>query len=301
MLCRWPLVRDHRVKEGDVAAYVPLSRYESTKEARLAGMPLPCGRCLPCRINQSLIWTGRMLLEAKCHPCSIFVTLTYSDENLPEDMSVQVSDLQNFLKRLRYNLSKPIRYFAVGEYGDQSWRPHYHLAIFGLMQSHKLVVKRSWSKDGKMLGYVYVGDLSKDSARYIAGYCTSKLTKRKTIGDRTKEFATMSKKGGGIGYPRIIEIADQLNKSGFQKKEVIRTLGINGRTYPLGRYLTRKLAELINIPPEQIERELFLHQKEYFDKHLKKGDYYENIVNEEKQKAHCMEKRYKMFERKAQI
>lgn len=43
-------------------------------------------------------------------------------------------DLQLFIKRLRYYLSKKsnekIRYFAVGEYGPVHFRPHYHLLLW---------------------------------------------------------------------------------------------------------------------------------------------------------------------------
>ena len=45
------------------------------------------------------------------------------------------TDLQLFLKRLRYYVTKrlpkeKVRYYAVGEYGPVHFRPHYHLLLF---------------------------------------------------------------------------------------------------------------------------------------------------------------------------
>jgi len=65
------------------------------------------------------------------HKRSCFITLTYSDEKLPEDFSVSLREWQLFAKRLRKKLVTKIRHFAVGEYGDKSFRPHYHALIFG--------------------------------------------------------------------------------------------------------------------------------------------------------------------------
>ena len=101
-----------------------------------------CGQCLPCRINRRRKWTYRMLFEAMKHDHSAFITLTY--ENAPEFYGVQTLDPEHtkrFIDRLRKRLKrdtslphyfpKKIRYFLVGEYGDESDRPHYHLALFG--------------------------------------------------------------------------------------------------------------------------------------------------------------------------
>ena len=92
-----------------------------------------CGQCRNCRINRRREWVGRMILEAKEHLFSSFVTLTYDDEHMPKDGSLCKKHLQQFIRRLRKALyPRKIRYYAVGEYGDKSWRPHYHLIVFGL-------------------------------------------------------------------------------------------------------------------------------------------------------------------------
>jgi len=69
--------------------------------------------------------------EASMHPENCFITLTYSDENLPANGSISVVEIQNFFKRLIDSLDgKKIRRFCCGEYGDETLRPHYHCLIF---------------------------------------------------------------------------------------------------------------------------------------------------------------------------
>ena len=98
----------------------------------VGNMPVACGYCDPCRINRRRLWSHRMILESFGHPASCFLTLTYNDDNLPQDGSLKPDDLQLFIKRLRSRLVYKFRYYAVGEYGDDNGRPHFHGAIFGL-------------------------------------------------------------------------------------------------------------------------------------------------------------------------
>ena len=173
MRCANPFMRDYKGR---------LKRLRSlTAEEKLNMTPFPCGWCLPCRINKARTWQHRIMLEAKSHNKNAFVTLTYSDENVPmNDHGEQILlkyELQNFLKRLRkYYKSESIRYFAVGEYGDQTSRPHYHLCLFGLGKEDEEIIKKAWTERGKEIGFVEVGDVEPESARYIAGYTIKKLT-----------------------------------------------------------------------------------------------------------------------------
>ena len=99
------------------------------------GLVVPCGKCLSCRIAKRREWTMRLWHELPYHQSSIFLTLTYDDDNLPPNASLSKSDLQKFFKRLRKDLSyvdRKIKYFAAGEYGPKTNRPHYHAIVFGL-------------------------------------------------------------------------------------------------------------------------------------------------------------------------
>ena len=90
-----------------------------------------CGQCIHCRANRRREWVLRILLELEKHEFNTFLTLTYDDVHLPADQSLKTEHLTNFFKRLRYKVDYPIRYYAVGEYGEETERPHYHVALFG--------------------------------------------------------------------------------------------------------------------------------------------------------------------------
>ena len=110
-------------------------------------MEVPCGKCIECRIHQRKEWSLRLLHEMAYHERSVFLTLTYSDENLPDDLSISKRHLQLFLKRLRKQSGrKGIKYFATGEYGESTQRPHYHAIVFGvgLQEEDKQFVKDCW-------------------------------------------------------------------------------------------------------------------------------------------------------------
>jgi hypothetical protein len=153
-----------------------------------ADMPvtLPCGGCIGCRLDRARQWAVRCMHEAKCHNDNSFITLTYNDENLPYNGSIVKRDLQLFFKRLRKSLEPvKIRYFACGEYGDSSFRPHYHALVFGYRPHDQ---KLHTESDGKQLytsqslakvwtaGNHLIGDVTYDSARYVASYINKRVT-----------------------------------------------------------------------------------------------------------------------------
>ena len=116
------------------------------------------------------------------HDDSVFITLTYDDKHLPANASLRKSDLQKFFKRLRKRLGeRKIRYFACGEYGDQTQRPHYHAIIFGLSLSSddKQLVKDSWPfcdwSNGSIARNSF-GMAEPDSISYVAQYIDKKFS-----------------------------------------------------------------------------------------------------------------------------
>lgn len=114
------------------------------------------------------------------------MTLTFSDAYLPEDYSVNVRDLQLFMKRFRKALGhNRVRFFACGEYGGDGHRPHYHLLVFGYDFPDKTLWKRSYAGDllyrSEFLekvwpfGHAWIGTVTMQSINYVARYIVKKV------------------------------------------------------------------------------------------------------------------------------
>lgn len=168
----------------------PNKRFVFSAKASYAGaVPIlvPCGKCIGCRLAKAQDWSTRCVHELKYHSASSFLTLTYSNEHLPDDMSVSIRTFQLFMKRLRKESGElKLRYFASGENGDRTHRPHYHAILFGEdFSSDRYLWKRN--KDGHNLyrsprleriwglGEVQIGAVTAQSAGYVARYTVKKL------------------------------------------------------------------------------------------------------------------------------
>jgi len=75
---------------------------------------LPCGVCIGCRMERSRQWAMRCLHESQMHEYNSFVTFTYSDENLPKDGSLNYTDFQLFMKKIRHHFDPTVIRFYVG-------------------------------------------------------------------------------------------------------------------------------------------------------------------------------------------
>lgn len=171
-----------------------------------------CGQCLGCKIEKSKMWGARIMHEAKMHDENAFVTLTYDDDHIPENGTLVKEHTQLFWKLLRQKLEpQKIRYYLCGEYGDETYRPHYHAILFGYWPKQEHLKKRPDSRSGHSLwedtflrdiwgkGYVVVADVNFDTAQYVSGYVTKKITgpmANDHYKGRLPEFSTMSRKPG---------------------------------------------------------------------------------------------------------
>jgi len=182
-------------------------------------LTLPCYQCVGCRLERSRQWAVRCMHEAAMHEFNSFVTLTYDDENLPNDSSLNYRHFQLFIKRVRRKFDARVRFYMCGEYGETTSRPHYHACIFGLRPAdlyrwrtssagfqryRSESLERLWSR-----GSVEVGDVSFESAAYVARYIMKKVTGKDAerhyeicdpytgeIHNRIPEFTRMSLKPG---------------------------------------------------------------------------------------------------------
>lgn len=147
-----------------------------------------CRKCLPCRLNTAREKAIRCWHEAKEVENSIFLTLTYDDEHL-ESSRLIYSHVQTFIKDLRdrigYQPEDRISVMTTGEYGEQTKRPHWHLLIFNYWPSDFKLIRTTprgdqvWTSNslsqiwGK--GFIEFGDVTIDSANYVARYAAKKL------------------------------------------------------------------------------------------------------------------------------
>lgn len=181
---------------------------------------LPCRKCVGCRLSKSREWANRVIMEQLYHEESWFLTLTYDDQYLPPAYPLSAAGtrltvhatlvkkhLQDFLKRLRKNSKQSIRYYASGEYGTQTYRPHYHLLIFGLHLDDLELLKKNFAGEPYFtsefiskcwpFGIHILGRVTWQSAAYVARYTMKKAThgfdkRYYALAGIQPEFQTMS-------------------------------------------------------------------------------------------------------------
>lgn len=205
------------------------------------GLTVPCGKCLFCRIHKRKEWSVRMLHELGEHNDNSFITLTYQDCNLPDNSSLSCRHLQLFFKRLRKNLDgRRIKYFACGEYGPRTNRPHYHAILFGvgLSRDDKGAVKESWhfaDWNNKYISRKSFGLAEPDSIRYVAQYIDSKLSG--ALADevyrhtgREPVFRLLSR---GLGARYCDRISSRIADQGY--------ITVNGVKHSIPRYYIKRL------------------------------------------------------------
>lgn len=190
---------------------------------------LACGQCRDCRLNRSRFWGLRIMHETKSHEHNQFLTLTYNDNHLPEHNSLKPDDLTRFFKRLRKHYS--IRHYSCGEYGDKTERPHYHSIVFGLniedkkhhtttKTGHNLytseILQSFWTQKDKTgnktpIGHVYIGDVTMESASYVARYILKKTTGKHAY----KRYMDIDKETGELLKEILPEFTRMSNRPGI--------------------------------------------------------------------------------------
>jgi len=209
-----------------VPCYHPVTAYRSLEGRNSSGawpivfnvkrgyhdlpVTVPCGRCIGCRLERSRQWAVRCVNEAQMYERNSFVTLTYNDSFVK--LSLDKRDFVLFMKRLRKKYGDGIRFFHCGEYGEQLQRPHHHVCLFNhdfpdkILWSVRESVRLYVSPDLQRLwpyGYSTIGDVTFESAAYVARYITKKITGEIAADHyqgRLPEYITMSRRPG-IGRP----------------------------------------------------------------------------------------------------
>lgn len=202
---------------------------------------LPCGKCIGCLMKRSMDWSVRMMHELEDHDRACFITLTYDDDNVPvnnyvdENGEVKKSltlckpDFQKFMKRLRKHYTgNTIRFFACGEYGSKTRRPHYHAIIYGVDFSEDRYI---WKVEDGFVNYrsptleklwpfgnSLIAEVNMNTCAYVARYCTKKKYGRQNIYYQLfniePEFNLMSRRPG-IGSNWLGLHKDEIYPDGY--------------------------------------------------------------------------------------
>lgn len=195
---------------------------------------VPCGACAFCSSTRRSDWATRLFYEAKKHYGSKFITLTYANPHLTWDKSqpqLVKEDLQKWFKKVR-KAGLKIRYYAVGEYGAKTYRPHYHVILFGDVPEQ--IIRKTWDK-----GQVHIGTVTTQSIMYCLGYIVNGKGWQMRH-QRVAPFCTMSRRPGlGANYitPQMIA----WHRSG-RKNYVV----LDGRKRHLPRYYKGKIFSKID-------------------------------------------------------
>lgn len=198
---------------------------------------IPCGKCGFCLQNKRKEWSFRLQKEYRYHESSRFLTLTYDNENLPLAQIgnklfgvLRKKDFQDFMKRLRkaqhsVKGAPKIKYYAVGEYGSKTSRPHFHAIVFGLHPKLYDKIEKIWDK-----GNTDVGDVNNDSIDYITKYV---INRHEELEHNYPPFALISK---GIGLKHLEE-----NYDNYRTESTVRS----ARGYPqvMPKYYRDKLEQ----------------------------------------------------------
>lgn len=164
---------------------------------------------------------------------------------------------------------------------------------------------RTWT-----FGQVYGGSLETESAQYIAGYVTKKMTKPDDmrLHGRFPEFSRMSNRPG-IGADAMHDVASVLLQHNFNEADVPAALRHGSRLLPLGRYLRRKLRAYIGREegaPQEVIDALQAQLSSMWDIEekvpaLRAAKYKEAVLQIDAQKVVQMERRNKVFKKRSTL
>ena len=250
---------------------------------------VPCGKCPECSKDRIMAWVFRLQCEMGVSVNPVFLTLTYTDEHVPLTPSglqtLRTKDHVDFMKKLRQHASRklksniPLRYYACGEYGSTTERPHYHSILFNLPDE---MAHSQWSREENRIvapylehvwqnGAVHIGSVTAGSMAYVAGYMQKRLhTHRDGYKDREPEKSYVSK---GLGQNYLTPA----RKAYYKKRLIpyIETTG--GQKLKMPRYYKEKIYTLTDEEDKSkwhlktlakqfaLENPRFINEKHHFD------------------------------------
>ena len=196
---------------------------------------VPCSKCVACLKRRTGHWSFRINQEAKISSSAAFLTLTYAEQPLSDNgyPTLVKKDYQDFFKRLRKKTHNKLKYYACGEYGTKTKRPHYHAIVFNL--PHSFLKKPEKLDDIWGHGHTMLTHSNALTINYVVGYINKGTFERNGENDdRLKEFSLMSKKMG-MNYltPKMREY--------YKSRQIACIVHENGHILSMPRYYKQQI------------------------------------------------------------
>lgn len=296
MRCRFPI----DAWQSSVGAPLTFNDVEGER-GNYRRVTIACGQCADCRLARSRAWAVRCLHEASLFEYNVFVTLTYSDDTLPEFGSLRYRDYQLFMKRLRKSGRKP-RFYMCGEYGEENGRPHYHSILFncwfpdmkawrrspaGFQLYRSAELEKLWP-----LGNAEIGMVSFESAAYVARYVMKKVT-----GDRASSHYEVIDADTGEVSTKVPEFNRMSLKPGIGAEWYRR---FKSDVYPHGAVVVNGIE---TSPPRYYDKMFALDNPEAFEELRDSREYgaslrrFDNTVERRAVKAQVSDARLSLLKR----
>lgn len=275
------------------------------------GLWVPCGKCPECIAARQRAWYARFWLEDKYWKTkglyrTLFVTMTYSSDNLPSSRDEAFNDVRAFIKSVSRNIVEKPRYYLTSENGSTTGRLHYHMLLFGFplhvgLEKVTESVRKCWHR-----GFVYVKYCSNKDFNYVSKYVTKDTDPYKNV--HSWKTIQSSSKRPPLGLREAISSAF----SDYFNRDIDNVLRIDGYSYALPRYLKSKVysddnkdavrerfVETNGLPP-LVTKNDFTHRDDVYEtyrlrcshynmKKVKRIKVYENLSNKNSASQHGVE------------
>lgn len=244
---------------------------------------VPCGKCPECLKRRTASWAHRLEMESKRWPTMYFITLTYSNETVPITnngfLTLRPKDLTDFWKRLRKRCGK-LKYYACGEYGSRTKRPHYHAIVFCSHGIFEDDIVQSWP-----FGLIHFGDVTPASIRYtVQYYDKGEWQPQHKRDDRVPEFSRMSQ---GIGSNFLSE---KMAEHFLARPDKGYIYDFEGRKISIPRYYKKRLYDfsistnlVANHPSILLHRDDMLEAKKVYLKEMERIANEQEVIEEDEE------------------
>ena len=201
---------DELPSENQIEFYKYQMYLEHELPKNVTEISLPCGKCLACQHSKATTWATRIMHECSMHEHNHFITLTFDDyhlENKNKPYSIDLDEIQRFIKRLRKKIKTKFKVYYCGEYGDTTGRAHYHLGLMNCDFPDKTIYKQNLdgtqkeynsellNKAWQNFGHAHILELNFGTAYYLASYLAKKINRSLNSKDY-KNIAEIEEKFG---------------------------------------------------------------------------------------------------------